>query len=464
MPKFCLILLILFSFLNKANCFGQSQELQNIHSQRIFLNKKENSFLLFDDSTYYFEYKIAKKKWEKHPYIFQGDCSFIEFQNEFIPISMDNGEIYFVYRGIGEVYGLINDTVKRIDRSFRHENQFYGNLFTHKNKICCFGGYGLFTTKNFISYFNLKFKEWMVDDIPLKYKTPVSRANAYSQKVGTNFYIMSGHWSNSIESDIYSDVWCYSIANNRWRRLGSLNPNGINPKFLGWFDTEQASSKLIKILNHIYEVDFEKNKITIYSSEDYKMINHPFLDVTEQYLCVIIQKSTSNFKAVVYPRNVLLGKPDKIVDLYLPDAPKKDYKVLLLILGSFSFAVFIFIFILIKRRKRKVFNLLHKYKGEYYLNDRLLSTEFNSIDFVVIMQFLTAENNTLEIADINRIVEYDNASLDAAKKRREQSLKNIREKLSLYGKIPLEDVLISSQHPQDRRIKLLRLNPKLISN
>jgi hypothetical protein len=463
MPKFCLIFLIFFSFLNKAICFGQIQELQNIKSERIFLNKKENSFLLFDDSTYFFEYKISKKKWEKHPYIFEGECSFKEFQNEFIPISMDNGEIYFVYRGVGEVYGLINDTVKRIDRSFRHENQFDGNLFTHKNKIFCFGGYGLFTTKNFISYFNLKFKEWMVDDIPLKYKKPNSRMNAYSQIVGNNFYMMSGHWSNSIESKIYSDVWRYSIEKNRWLRLGKLNPNGINPKYLDWYDTEQASSKIIRIKD-LYEIDFEKNKVKTYSSVDYMMIHHPLFDATEKYICVIIQKSTTNFKAAVYPRKVLLGKPDKIVDLYLPDAPKKDYNIFLLILGAFSFAVFIFIFILIKRRKRKVFKLLHKYKGEYYLNDGLLSAEFNSIDYNVLLQFLTAENNTLEIADINRIVEYDNVSSDASKKRREQSLKNIREKLSLYGKIPIEDVLISSQHPQDRRIKLLRLNLKLISN
>ncbi len=461
MPKFCLILLIFFSFLNKANCFGQSQELQNIHSQRIFLNKKENSFLLFDDSTYYFEYKIAKKKWEKHPYIFQGECSFTEFQKVFIPLSMENGEIYFVYRGVGEVYGLKNDTLKRIDKSFRHENQFSGNLFTHKNKIFCFGGYGLFTTKNFISYFNVKFKEWMVDDIPFKYKTPDSRMNAYSQKVGNNFYMMSGHWSNSIETTVYSDVWRYSIEKNRWLRLGKLNPKGINRKYLGWYDTEQASSKIILILD-IYEIDFENNTVTTYSSLDYKMIHHPLFDATEKYICVIIQKSTTNFKAVVYPKNVLLGKPDKIVDLYLPDAPKKNYTLLLFILGAFSFVVIIFIFI--RRKKRKVIKLLHQYKGEYYLNDRLLSTAFNSIDFMVLKEFLNAENNTLEIADINRIVEYDNATLDAVKKRREQSLKNIREKLSLFGKMPMEEVFISSQHPQDRRIKLLRLNPKLISN
>lgn len=119
MPKFCLFLFTTFTFLNTAICFGQSQELNNIQSQRIFLNKKENSFLLFNDSTYYSEYKIAKGKWEKRPYTFQGECSFTEFQKEFIPLSMENGEIYFVYRGVGEVYGLKNDTLKRIDKSFR---------------------------------------------------------------------------------------------------------------------------------------------------------------------------------------------------------------------------------------------------------------------------------------------------------------------------------------------------------
>jgi hypothetical protein len=463
MPKFLLILLITFSFLCKASCFGQSQELQNIQSQRIFLNKKENSFLLFDDSTYYFEYKIAKKKWEKHPYIFQGECSFIEFLNEFIPLSMDNREIYFVYRGVGEVYGLKNDTLKRIDQSFRHENQFYGNLFTHKNKIYCFGGYGLFTTKNFISYFNLKFKEWMVDDIPLKYETPASRMNAYSQKIGNNFYIMSGHWSNSIETTVYKDVWRYSIGKNRWLRLGKLNPKGIDSKYLGWFDAEHANSSIMRIHNYIFDVDFEKNKVTGYSSEDYKMIHITLFDVTEQYICVTSQKSQFNLNAAVYPRNELLGEPISKVDLYVPDTTKKDYKLLLLFLGGFTFAVFIFI-LMRRRRKRSGFKLLHKYDGEYYLNNRLLLTEFNSIDCSVLLQFLTAENNTLEIADINRIVEYDNASLDASKKRREQSLKYIREKLSLYGRITPEEVFISSQHPQDRRIKLLRLNPKLISN
>lgn len=462
MLSFRLFLLFSLIFNFAISGYSQTQILENINSTRVFLNKKENSFLLFDDSTFYYKYKIANKRWTKHPVTFIGECDFEEFQQNFIPIASDKGDIYFVYRGCGEVYQLINDTILRIDRSFRHENQFNGNLFTHKNKIYCFGGYGLFTTKNFISSFNMKLKEWMVYDIPLKYETPDSRQGAYSQKVGNNFYILSGHWSNSIEKRVFSDVWRYSIEKNRWQRLGKLNPNGINPEYLGWFDTEQAASKILRIANNIYEIDFEKNKVTTFSSIDYHMIHHPLFDATEKYICLIVQKSQFNKNAAVYTRDELLNKPVKTVDLYLLEAPQKDYKLLLLILGAFSFVVIIFLLMRKRKRTRKDFHLLYKLKGAYYLNGRLLSQEFSAIDEEVLMLFLLAEDNTLEIADINRILEYDNASIDAIKKRREQSIKNIREKLSLYGRIPVDDVFISSQHPQDRRIKLLRLNPILL--
>ena len=115
-----------------------------------------------------------------------------------------------------------------------------------------------------------------------------------------------------------------------------------------------------------------------------------------------------------------------------------------------------------RRKNKKATATISKNKGSYYLNGHPLSEEFSVIDAEVLMHFLLAEENTLEIADINRILEYDNATIDAVKKRREQSIKNIREKLALYSNIHAENVFISSQHPQDRRIKRLKLNPILL--
>lgn len=457
---------LLFSpiFLLHFYCYSQNNILEGINSQRILLNKKENSFLIVDDSTFYYEFKVAKGNWQKHSYTYKGECHFNEFQNQFIPVASETGDIYFVYRGCGEVYQLINDTIRRIDRSFRHENQFGGNIFMYKDKISCFGGYGLFTSKNFLSYFNLKMKEWMVDDIPLKCKVPEARGSAFSQQFKEYFYILGGVWSNSKERRIFSDVWQYSFKTNRWKKIGQINPDGIKRKYWGWFDSEHSSNKLIRIKDYMYVLDLHSNKVSCYFSEEFKMIYHPLFDESENYICGIVQKRAGEWAAVVYQKKDLLGEPEKTVSLYLKTTPVNrrfpTYAFLVLALIPFGILTYFYF----KKRKFSTKNnaTLYNQKGVYYLNGQELSVEFNAIDLEVLMQFLSAKDNTLEIADINRILEYDNASIDAIKKRREQCIKNIREKLSLHGKIPSDDVFISSQHPQDRRIKRLRLNPILL--
>jgi hypothetical protein len=443
---------------------SQQNTIEQTKSQRIFLNRKENSFMLLDDSTYYYEFVVREGRWKKHPYFFNGECNFLEFQREFIPVATENGEIFFVYRGVGEVYQLVNDTIKRIDRSFRHENQFNGNIFAYRNRICCFGGYGLFTTKNFISYFNIKFKEWMVDDIPYSCKVPAARYSAFSQLNGDDFYIFGGVWSNSVERKTYKDVWKYSFRKNRWMRLGNLHPEGIKSNYCGLFNPEEASNKLLRLEDHMFIVDFQKNRLERFSSQEYKMLLRPIFDVSEQYICAILRKGEDRNTAVVYHRDDILGKPDKSVPLYILDSTNSSFSWLWFLLISFCLFVFTALALILKKRTQPIGNkhVLHQKNGTYYLCGRPLMVEFGAVDTQVLIQFLTAPNNSLEMSDINRILEFDNATLDTIKKRREQSLKNIREKLSLRGEMPFEDVFITSQHPQDRRIKILRLNPKLI--
>jgi hypothetical protein len=192
------------------------------------------------------------------------------------------------------------------------------------------------------------------------------------------------------------------------------------------------------------------------------MMHYPLLDTTEQYICGVVFKSETYKNIAVFKRTDFLGKPVEVLNIYIePTIKEKSFSLLYLVI-ILPFGLFLFIFL----KKRKLANnsiaTLSKNKGSYYLNGHLLSEEFSVIDAEVLMHFLLAEENTLEIADINRILEYDNATIDAVKKRREQSIKNIREKLALYSNIPAENVFISSQHPQDRRIKRLKLNPILL--
>ncbi len=386
------------------------------------------------------------------------------FSASSFPVASEKGEIFFVYRGVGEVYQLMNDTLRRIDRSFRHENQFNGNIFTYKDRICCFGGYGLFTTKNIISYFNPRFKEWMVDDIPFKDKVPAARMSSFAQLNRDNFYIFGGTWSTSKEVRTFSDVWRYSFKGNRWTRLGKLNPAGIRSKYCGWFNAEQASNTLLRQEDYMFIVDIQKNSLTRFSSQEYKLLIYPIFDVSEQYICAILRKGEGKTSAVVYHRDALLGKPDMSVPLYIPDSSNSSFPWLWILFILSSVLLFIGLILILKKRSQPIGNkpVLHEKNGTYFLCDRHLMMEFGAIETEVLIQFLTAPNNALEMSDINRILEYDNASQDTIKKRRELSLKNIREKLSIRGNLSVEEVFITSQHPQDRRIKILRLNPKLI--
>lgn len=462
MPLYKLTLLfsLIFPFVFRGH--SQTQIIEKVKSTRIFLNKKENSFLLFDDSTFYYKYKIANKRWTKHPVTFKGDFDFNEFKREFLPIASEKGDIYFVYRGCGEVYQLIDDTIRRIDRSFRHENQFGGNIFMYKDKICFFGGSGLFTTKNFISYFNLKFKEWMVEDISFKYKVPEPRTHTFAEQDQDYYYMLGGFWSSSIEHKNFSDVWRYSFKSNRWKMLGKLNSEGINISEWHYFKAESPQNKLVRLVDNIYLIDFPNNRLECYTSEEYKLLDNPILDVSGNFICVTLKKSETVASVIVYGKNELLGEPVKAIKLYVEKTPKKSTFSWLYWLSILPVSILILVIAWYRRINKKATATISKIKGSYHFNGHLLSEEFSAIDAEVLMHFLMAEENTLEIADINRILEYDNATIDAVKKRREQSIKNIREKLALYSNIPAENVFLSSQHPQDRRIKRLKLNPILL--
>ena len=118
------------------------------------LNKKDNSFIVIDDSAYYWSIKVSDKVWKKNNYVFKSnELSFGDFLSYYRPVSLNNGRILFCHHGVGTVYELRNDTILRIDRSFNHRNQYNSAIFGYENNLYAFGGYGLFLTKNFSKIF-----------------------------------------------------------------------------------------------------------------------------------------------------------------------------------------------------------------------------------------------------------------------------------------------------------------------
>ena len=76
--------------------------------------------------------------------------------------------------------------------------------------------------------------------------------------------------------------------------------------------------------------------------------------------------------------------------------------------------------------------------------------------------FITNKDTGIEISEINDFVNWDNPSIDTVKKRRENLLKDFKTKISTETLIPFEEIFQEHKHSEDKRIKLLILNPKVI--
>ena len=155
-----------------------------------FYNHERQKFTLITDSTGCQEYNELTKKWEFRKIVYQLEEPFSKFLEDYVFLHEKGSKVFFIDRGCGHVYVLENDTLKRHDRSFHHKNQYGGTFFLYKGQPHIFGGYGLFTMKNIITYYNVKEREWFVHQVTGDLPKP--RYQAHGMPVGDVFFAAAG--------------------------------------------------------------------------------------------------------------------------------------------------------------------------------------------------------------------------------------------------------------------------------
>ena len=85
---------------------------------------------------------------------------------------INSKELYIISNGAGPVFVFENNTFKRIDNSSLQKNQFGGARFVYNNKIHIYGGYGFWSFKNFISFFDNNISQWDLLYNESKYTPP----------------------------------------------------------------------------------------------------------------------------------------------------------------------------------------------------------------------------------------------------------------------------------------------------
>jgi hypothetical protein len=123
------------------NSFSQEFKSPILNGSFLFTHK-DKSYLISGDSIYSNSNEtlwIAKK----HDLII----------NDFAFIS-DGNKGYLMHNSGGVIYQFDGVNFKRIDESFEFNTQYQSFPFLYNGAIYNFGGYGLFTFKNILTYFN----------------------------------------------------------------------------------------------------------------------------------------------------------------------------------------------------------------------------------------------------------------------------------------------------------------------
>ena len=182
-------------------------------------------------------------------------------------------KIYLASIGGGMMYTIVNDTLKRIDNSFNHKMTIQSAVFTHRDTIFKFGGYGYWSARKFMTYFSFDSMEWEF------YKQtgvnfPPGTHNFDWTITGDDFYFFNGqtvNQNNGLMSSKNDNVWKFDFNTRSWSNLGKINLSEYNYSMVK-SNTDSSGSSYVfdtsSLENSIFKLDFQNNILSSFDIPD----------------------------------------------------------------------------------------------------------------------------------------------------------------------------------------------------
>lgn len=380
---------------------------------------------------------------------------------------------YFVNGGGGIVLEYNNGSLRRIDNSFLHKNQYDAADFIYNNEIYLFGGYGLFCYKNFIARYDFNAKEWFQVAFNSK-KRPLEGASYSKLVIGDDLFIFGGYKLKDygVESEYISkpELWKFNFKNATWEELGQIDlkykidlSNSNNRKRFNLNDKIYIFES-----NYSAIVDVRKNKITYYKSKlaipIVRIIYNP-KDKTINYL--ENKSSTRKTVLVSMPLSDYFSEPIEEEQFY-----HSQYSVSIKLVSVLSVIAFILLAIFnfkkLKKKPSKVVlstdaKLIVYTKNEEFLFNGIVLEEFSENEKNVLKYLIDNIHQYIPIHNLNFIIEKEMSSysIHTLLRKRENVLNSIKTKISLILNVTFNEIILEQKNIQDKRIKEIKLNDQL---
>jgi hypothetical protein len=418
---------IFFSFDNQNLIFNTGSEFifytKNYFNIYSYDGNFKNSFFVSDEIIKDLKPNTQEKSFSKR---------FKIFTKEF-----DNIKVVSV--GGGQVYKVVNDTLKREDFSFNHKMSFDCAVFVKNDTIYKFGGYGFWSSRNFFTYFDNSSKEWEFHaSNSMLLPPPIHNFNY--KLLDEEFIITNGYSPNintGSKNQKVSDMWKYNFTDRKWDNLGVSNL----PKY----------DNIIEIDNDVFYA--RKLKTMDFIFVDY--LNNIFYDVETANTSIPVNGLNSIIKGdtlYAYKEGNFLKKPYRELIYTSKRIGLTERRIYLrsielikgLGLSSFTLVALLISGILFlkyrQNQKPRITQLGLRFKGTSY---DMLESEKNIIKAIISKEEVMSQ----EIYDL---VENENLSYPQNNKIKNDTIKKINNKLEKV--LGIKEFIKSKKLPEDARV------------
>ena len=245
---------------------GASPVIKNIEGvQKILLSKHEEKLYAFyenriasiDLNSFKTEYIFI----DKNPYDLQ----------EYKCVSAGD-QNYFLDSQGGGVLLFENDSLYRVDNSFKHRMQFNSSIFTYNGRVYKYGGYGFWSHRYFITVFDPETHEWEFVPFTKSDSYPIGRQDAIVKVIDNNLYMFGGtamDESNGIVKYPLNDIWKFDLKNGIWTELGKITIESDGLSEFPLVDLEESILVCNEAEDVMLKIDLKNNKISTYGRNSF---------------------------------------------------------------------------------------------------------------------------------------------------------------------------------------------------
>ena len=458
--KYIYSCLLIFSCI--APSISESQVLSfnnsDLRSMSIVKDSNKKAYLLLFCKNYYVKYDLNEQK-SIDTLDYLSDDSSLDIDNivtNFRSLSM-NDNLYFIENTGGGVFEFKNGYFKRIDNSYSHRLQFGAFPFVYDNKIHQYGGYGFFSNRDMITYFDTNTKSWEIVN-PIKSDImPIGTSASVSLLYKSDLYVFNGFYTDKFDrkkNHLLNEVWNFNFLDHKWKMLGKTSKD----ESLYFNKNFQLDNKIL-CLNYngqIAEVDIENNIVKIFKKTNFieKLSDHILPIYSNDYIYCILNNGIKNtLELHIRKKDDFLGDYIEEHPLYRSGIWEENKYLILPIALVLLFINLVIILIIKKKRRNDIYSFIKIKNQNVFYKNKMIDLDQGEVE---IIKILLDNPEGVSTSDIMNLTETKGLNYSHNIRQKNIKINNINLIFKATLKIDY-DIIISSKSDFDQRMRIYKL-------